>query len=268
MGTYIRLVDYGSQQEKENAFLVAVENKTINKIKFNPSSNNFSKIPGSPIAYWVSDNFANNYKEKRIGDYSEVITGMTIGDNNKYLRLWYEINKNTICIGESSMNNVNISKTKWIPYSKGGPRRNWYGNYEYVVNWSQKDNFNRSKTTLQHLYLREAITWPFITSGDFSARYLPCGFLWDVAGSPCFFNNKSDLSYTLSLLTSKVANYILKVVNPTINVQAVDISQIPLIKKENSSEHIKAISNESVKISQEDWDSFETSWDFKKNPLI
>ena len=149
---------------------------------------------GSALGEKVAPNVANKYET---------------GDNNKYLRLWYEINKNTICIGESSMNNVNISKTKWIPYSKGGPRRNWYGNYEYVVNWSQKDNFNRSKTTLQHLYLREAITWPFITSGDFSARYLPCGFLWDVAGSPCFFNNKSDLSYTLSLLTSKVANYIL-----------------------------------------------------------
>lgn len=85
-------------------------------------------------------------------------------------------------------------------YSKGGSRRNWYGNYDYIVNWTQREHFNRSKTTLQHLYLKEAITWPFITTGDFSARLLPNGSLWDVAGSPCFFSNLEEEKYTLSTL--------------------------------------------------------------------
>jgi len=232
------------------------------------NTKNFANIPGSPIAYWVSPNFAENYKHGQIGDHAEVITGMTIGDNNKYLRLWFEVDRNSINIGERSMNAINLAKRKWIPYSKGGARRNWYGNYEYIVNWSQKDNFNRSKTTLQHLYLLEALTWPFITSGDFSARYLPHGFLWDVAGSPCFFKDKDEQIYTLAMLASKVANYILKVVNPTINVQAIDVSQLPLIIDERYKNRIIELANSCLEISKADWDSFETSWDFKKHPFV
>lgn len=235
--------------------------------RFNAKQDNFSKIPGSPVAYWTGSNFYENYSYPRISDFAEVITGMTIGDNNKYLRLWYEPQKNKISIGKESMNDVDLKFAYWIPYSKGGLRRNWYGNYEYVVNWSKKDNFNRSKTTLQHLYLREAVTWPFITSGDFSARILPKGFLWDVAGSPCFFKSESDRLYALAFLCSNAANFILRVVNPTINVQAIDISQMPLIIKD-SKEKIINLATKCISISRTDWDSFETSWDFKRHPLV
>ncbi|MCB5260161.1 MAG: BREX-1 system adenine-specific DNA-methyltransferase PglX, partial [Candidatus Cloacimonetes bacterium] len=232
------------------------------------SSENFSKIPGTPIAYWVSDEFALNYKEKPMGKYSEVITGMTIGDNNKYLRLWYEVSWETIAIGKSSMNEINISTTKWIPYSKGGTRRCWYGNYDYVVNWSQKSNFNRSKTTLQHLYLKEALTWPFITTGRFCARILPKGFLWDVAGSPCFFDNIKTEYYALGALCSNTVDYILKVVNPTINVQAKDIAQLPLIFGQQSmTDNVVERVKDNISLSKADWDSFETSWDFLVHPL-
>lgn len=233
------------------------------------SKTKFAKIPGSPIAYWVSDEFANNYDGKSFADYAEVITGMTIGDNNKYLRLWYEVDGNKIAFSKSTMQEIDISETKWIPYSKGGARRNWYGNYDYVVNWSQKDNFNRSKTTLQHLYLREALTWPFVTSGDFSARILPKGFLWDVAGSPCFFRNENERLYALGVLCSKTVNYILKVVNPTINVQAIDIAQLPLLYgTEEETNRVIDLVKENLKLSKEDWDTMETSWDFKKHPLV
>ena len=166
------------------------------------------------------------------------------------------------------MDEVNLSITKWIPYSKGGARRNWYGNYEYVVNWSQRANFNRSKTTLQHLYLLEAITWPFVTPGTFSARILPEGSLWDVAGSPCFFQSKKTEYYCLGLLCSKCTDYILKVVNPTINVQAADIAQIPCIVEQERLDLVNKYVAENIELSQTDWDSFETSWDFKKHPLI
>lgn len=232
------------------------------------STDNFSKIPGSPVAYWVSEKFCENYSEKRIDEYAEVITGMTIGDNNKYLRLWFEINVAKISFGKNSISEIKMEESFWIPYSKGGPRRNWYGNYEYVVNWSQKDKFNRSKSTLQRLYLKKALTWPFVTSGGFSARILPEGFLWDVAGSPCFFTSDNMELYALAFLCSNVANYILQVVNPTINVQAIDISRLPFIIDESRFPLILKLVNESLCLSIADWDSFETSWDFHHHPIV
>lgn len=242
---------------------------TRNKIVYTINAKNFCDVPGKPIAYWVSANFTQNYSYPSISNYGEVITGMTIGDNNKYLRLWYEINVDMIAFNRTSMNDIDVRNTKWIPYSKGGPRRNWYGNYEYVVNWSEKDKFNRSKTTLQHLYLKEALTWSFITTGMFSARLLPIGSLWDVAGSPCFIHAKGDEYYVLGLLCSKPVDYTLKIVNPTINVQAIDIAQIPLIKKNDKNDEVVVNKvKENINISIADWDSFETSWDFKKHPLI
>lgn len=261
--TGIRLVDYcySRRDEKEREF--------FNKRNYHyPKQSNFSKIPGSPVAYWVSAGFVANYSKSKLGNYSDVITGMTIGDNNKYLRLWHEVNNKKVSFCASRMEEVDLSETNWIPYSKGGPRRNWYGNYEYVVNWAQKDHFNRSKTTLKHLYLKSGITWPFITSGDFSARFLPRGFLWDVAGSPCFFKDEITLKYALAALCSKSINYILKVVNPTINVQAIDIAQLPFTVDAHLAPLVVNNTERNISISAEDWDSYETSWDFKRNPLV
>ena len=260
-GEYCRLIEPTSQQGKEDMFLTG-ENR------YAAEQSNFSKIPGSPVAYWVSAGFVANYSKSKLGNYSDVITGMTIGDNNKYLRLWHEVNNKKVSFCASRMEEVDLSETNWIPYSKGGPRRNWYGNYEYVVNWAQKDHFNRSKTTLKHLYLKSGITWPFITSGDFSARFLPRGFLWDVAGSPCFFKDEITLKYALAALCSKSINYILKVVNPTINVQAIDIAQLPFTVDAHLAPLVVNNTERNISISAEDWDSYETSWDFKRNPLV
>ena len=160
-----------------------------------------------------------------------------------------------------------LEATNWIPYSKGGIRRKWYGNNDYIVDWSQKDHFNRSKTTLQRLYLKDGLTWSFM--GDFSMRYMPNGFLWDVAGSPCFFDDSTKKYYTLGLLCTKVAKYILQVVNPTLATQALDIQNIPLIETNKDEESaINNIVKQNIDISISDWDSFETSWDFKTHPLI
>ena len=266
-GLFFRLTDFKGGMAVQNAkFLEANQNKNCGYY-YRTDVAKFNSVPGSPVAYWVNEYFADNYKHKKVSNFAEVITGMTIGDNNKYLRLWYEVSHPKIALYKTSMDDINISRTNWIPYSKGGERRNWYGNYDYLVNWKEKEHFNRSKTTLQHLYLREALTWPFITSGDFSARLLPAGFLWDVAGSPCFFNSPEDQDYVLGFLGSKVANYILKVVNPTLNVQAIDISQLPIIETEDKS-YIITLVRENVSESKNDWDSFENSWDFAKHPLV
>ena len=226
----------------------------------------FLRIPGSPIGYWVSQRFIDNFKSEKIENTSEVITGMTIGDNVKYLRLWYETDYKRVSINKSSMSDVDIQHAYWIPYSKGGERRQYYGNFDHVVNWSMRDNFNRAKKSLSHLYLRKALTWPFVTSGKFSARYLPEGSLWDVAGSPCFFENDKDLKYVLGFLNSDVADYILSVTNPTINVQAIDVKHLPYICK--NQDFIADTVEENISISKKDWDAHETSWDFQVNELV
>ena len=229
---------------------------------------NFKKIPGSPIAYWVGNQFIESFSMNPLSRYGEIITGMTIGDNNKYLRLWFEVNRNGIALNQPKMEYINLDITKWIPYSKGGQRRNWYGNYDYVVNWQERKNFNRPKTTMQHLYLRKAITWPFVTSGNFSARELPVGSLWDVAGSPCFFENEYDEKTILAFLCSKVADYILKVINPTINVQAIDIRHLCLNIDDNLRQKCYNFAITCCQLAKNDWNSYESSWDFTVNPLV
>ena len=267
-GMYFRLEDFkGDMEVQKERVLDAIADKECGYF-YEADESNFEKIPGMPIGYWVSDSFFNIFKNKRIGDYAEVITGMTIGDNNRYLRLWFEVGNSEIVIGKAKMQDINLKETRWIPYSKGGARKCWYGNYDYVVDWSSKDNFNRSKTTLQDFYLREAITWPFVTSGLFSARLLPIGSLWDVAGSPCFFDNVNDEYYTLGLLCSKVIDYTLKIMNPTINIQAIDISRAPLIITLEMCDKVIEFVTENILMSRIDWDAFETSWDFKRHPLV
>lgn len=199
--------------------------------------------------------------------YSNVITGMTTGNNNLFVRFWTEIDITKAAIGETDFDNIDIRKQYWIPYSKGGERRNWYGNTNYLVNWKRKDEFNRSKTTLQHFYLREAVTWPFINTDTFSARYLPVGYLWDVAGSPCFFESDRMLKYCLGFLCSKVAATMLSVINPTINVQAIDIEKLPIIINDKIMDDIISIVEQCIIISKSEWDSYELSWDFLRHPL-
>lgn len=271
-GSYYRLVSGKDCADKENMFLRATTERTPsddrdNKIYYpNISQKNFSKIPGSPIGYWVSEKMMACFSEDRLGEKATVITGMTIGDNNKYLRLWSELPYHSIALYKTSMSDIQLEDTKWIPYSKGGIRRNWYGGYDYVVNWSMKDNFNRSKTTLQYLYLKEALTWPFICSGKFSAKILPVGFLWDVAGSPCFIGDKTKLLYALAFLTTNVCAKILKISNPTINVQAIDIERLPF--KICNLENITSIASRNIDLCKQDWDAHETSWDFEQNELV
>ncbi len=235
---------------------------------FRASTEEFKKIPGAPIAYWVHPKFCDCFDNPGIDSVADVITGMTIGDNNKYLRTWPEIAYSRMAIDRMSMKDVDMQAEYWIPYSKGGARRNWYGNHEYVVNWAKRENFNRAKTTLSYRYLQEAITWPFITSGLFSARFLPQGSLWDVAGSPCFFKTHAELEYVLAVMCSGVANYILKIINPTINVQAVDVVRIPLISLEGERTGICLRVEHLIGIAKADWDAYETSWDFAVNPLV
>ena len=258
-GIYIRLIDYNNAQWKELEFL-------NNKNYYKANQKGFEKIPGSPIAYWVSDKVREIFERSiKIGTIANVITGMTIGKNDLYLRYWQEVEFSKINLRKNLINEINLEEKPWIPYSKGGETRKWFGNNEWLVNWKHSDKFNRAKTTLKHLYLKEALVWNFLTSSKFSMRYLEEGFLWDVAGSPCFVEKK-EIYYLLGMLLTKFSQKFLNIMNPTLNYQAIDINNCPLIctydnlKKEN----INNLVQQNINIAKEEWDSRETSWDFEK----
>ncbi len=233
-------------------------------------SNSFQKfalVPGFPIAYWINENFINDFSNKSVADYANVITGMTIGDNDSYLRYWYEVDRRKINIGKISMSQINLAESYWFPYNKGGEFRKWYGNNYYVVNWSKSDSFNRPKKTMAHLYLREGLTWSFFTSYKFSMRYFPNGFLWDVIGSPVFADN-NILYYLLGFMNTNIANEMLEIINPTVAYQAIDVQKVPLIVDDSYKDEIEQITKDNIAISKNDWDSFEISWDFRRHPLV
>ena len=264
---FLKLSEFTGGIEVQNQKTLEAINSSVD-YKFISSQSNFNLIPGSPIAYWVSQEIINTFENKSLGNYSNVITGMTTGNNNIFLKLWFEVNFNRIALNEDNMDNINLNEQIWIPYNKGGERRNWYGNNEYIVNWSLRNEFNRAKTTLKHLYLRKGLTWSFVTSAKFSARYFGNGFLWDVSGSPAFFDDDDLMYYCLGVLCTNFADYVLKLINPTINVQAVDLKKIPLILNTDKEMVIVDLVKNNIQITKNDWDDFETSWDFKVHPFI
>ena len=232
------------------------------------SSDNFSKIPGAPVAYWVSEKFMRIFDSKKIGEIGKVVTGMTTADNELYLRLWYEVNytKTTLCNGK-----------KWFPYQKGGDYRKWFGNCEFVVNWENngyaiKHNVDpatgkiRSGSYNDEFIKREGITWTYITSSTLSVRYVPNGFLFDNKGSMVFFEDV-DLKFPLAFLCTKLSAVIANILNPTISFQPGNMAAMPFPQIA----HEQLVNDETqacITIEMADWNSFETSWDFKKHPMI
>ena len=266
-GTYYRLFDVQgevkSNEVREQALL-------SQKGKYIAKQSNFSKIPGSPIAYWVSDVFLKVFENKLIGDIADSKQGVATADNNRFLRLWFECNKNMLFLNCSSHEESSLSNQKWYPYNKGGEFRKWYGNNDYVVNWysdgMELKAFKKSVLRNPNYYFQECFSWSLVTSSVAAFRYKPNGHIFDVAGMSCF--SKNNLLYLLGLCNTKVVMEILKVIAPTINFQCGDIANIPVILAEEVKPKVDEIVNDDIKISKSDWDSFETSWDFKKHPLI
>ncbi|WP_328285039.1 BREX-1 system adenine-specific DNA-methyltransferase PglX [Liquorilactobacillus vini] len=275
-GVYLRLADFkGGMEVQRQKVLAAIENPNV-KYVYRPKQTNFSKIPGNPIAYWSSKNLIHDFE---IGTSMDKIVdtkvGLQTGDNNKFLRQWFEVAINNICFNAKSLQESLESRKKWFPYNKGGSYRKWYGNYDYVVNWENngqeirnfKDNNGKLRSRPQNTdyYFREAITWSLITSSGFSMRYRNFGSIHDVSGMSAFSDNHDILLLVMATENSKVGNYILKVLNPTINLQVGDLKRFPIIKSKST---LSRIILPLVKSSKQDWDSFETSWDFKHHPLL
>ena len=278
-GEFIRLEQFKGPDLQGPKTLEAVENKNCG-YRYSVSSNNFSKIPGSPIAYWVGEKFINVFKKRPLSEYGIACVGLQTSDNKRFIRLWQEINIYKISFDSKDIDESIKSNKKWFPYNKGGNYRKWYGNREFVVNWendgkeireyNQYLNMSRDSNigiANTQFYFKESITWGLVTSGSFSVRYCPFGAIFDTGGSSVFFA-ETLIKYGAGLLNSKVTEYCLKIQNPTLNFQPGNVSKIPFVIDFDNKDKIEKLVNDLVNISKLDWDQYETSWDFKRNPLI
>ena len=240
---------------------------------YEQSTNNFSKIPGSPVAYWVSENFISAYRHKSISDYGFARSGLQTGNNDLFLKFWQEVDVNNIAFGMHDKNEYLASQRKWTPQIKGGDFRKWYGNFDYVVNWKndgadiRKCNgcrLNAMGNT--ELFFRSGVTWSHTTSSIYGARYLPYGHLFNVEAPTLFLDDKKKEMYFLAFLDSCVAQLYLNAINATMHYLVGNISALPIIYQEN--ETIDSLAKTNVSLSRTDWDSFENSWDFQHHPLL
>jgi hypothetical protein len=264
MPTFIRLTDYNSSEEKEKGFFDP-------KNRYVAKQEDFEKIPGNPIAYWVSDRFKEIFeKSKQLGKISEIFQGMITGNNENFLKLWFEINHKTIGLHINIEENINVINQYWIPYNKGGEFRRWYGNHEFVLNWQNRGrDLTRNRIKNKHLWLKKGINWSFISSSYFSVRYFDDGYFFDVSSSS-LFPGDNKLKYITGFLNTKLSSFFLNILAPTINFQVEDLINIPIIFStyESTKQKIDKLTQECIDISKEDWDSRETSWDFRTNELV
>ena len=260
-GSYIRLVDINKADLKEVEYL----NRKYEKIGIDKmSSADIETIPGAIFAYWIDNKLISIFNNfNALSKFAEPRQGMATGDNEKFLRIWYEVGKINF--------NYNFEITrKWYPYNKGGSFRKWYGNNEYIVNWQENgvDIKSHSGSVIRNesYYLRSGITWSSISTGKISMRYSPKGFLFDSKGPVCFFFDDTNMYYGMALINSTVANEFLKILAPTLDFNQGPLSKLPF--KVDNIDIVNTLVRNNIKISKYDWDCFETSWDFKVHPLL
>lgn len=234
------------------------------------SSANFSKIPGMPVAYWVSERMFKVFEGKKLFDYGRTCQGLATADNNRFLRLWYEVDNHNVYWNCSNHQESKESNLKWYPCTKGGSFRRWYGNMEYLVNWQNDGyelrNFKASVIRNPDYYFKKACTWSTISSGIFSLRLAEIGSVFESKGAKLFIANDKEFNYILGLMNTKVIQYTLTFLAPTLDYHEGPLSRVPVIVKENTI--VDSLVEECVDICKTDWDSFETSWDFEQHPLV
>ncbi len=277
-GEFFDLSHVRTYDEHISAFKEAIQNPSVS-YRYSTVTSDFQKIPGSPIAYWVSNAVREIFqKESPIHKVATPRAGMITGNNELFLRAWHEINENDLGIGFNSKEEAKLSGKKWFPYLKGGSFRKWYGNLEYVVNW-QNDGFSIKNTkdkngkipahAFNDDYIFKAnVNWSSVSSSDFSVRFIECGCLFDAGGSAAF-SDVNTVKILLSFLNTDVTKSFLQAINPTLNFQAWNIGNLPLktVSDKIKNTIIPIIEN-NISISKYDWNSFETSWDFETHPLL
>lgn len=274
-GSYIRLSDFRGASNQGPKTLEAIQHHNCGWF-YEAQPDDFKKIPGAPIAYWISESFRNSFSvNNNVDSLFKPRKGIDTGDNEKFLRGWHEINHSKIGFNMASEEESISSGLTWFPYNKGGDFRKWYGNFYYVINWKNggfevknhidKNGKIKSNIRNKNFFFKSGITWTDISSSYFGVRYLPQGFICDNSGSACYGDEIHYPSF-LAMLASKPTFSLLKILNPTLHFQAGNISSLPVWGI--SSPEIKSNANKAIDIAKEDWDSYETSWNFKINKLI
>ena len=272
-GSYARLIEPTTQDGKEAMFLAETN-------RYTAQQDNFSKIPGAPVAYWASQAVLDVFTGSPVLEkYAEPRQGVKTLDNDRFLKLWHEVSITKTAFDCGSVKESISSQCKWFPYNKGGSYRKWYGNSEYLVNWENDGNemknfaiekygcVTRTITNIPYFF-RQGLTWSSLTSGDFSLRRFPRGFIFDSKGSSMYFDDNMMEAWIYGLLNSKIAMHFFSFLSPTLDFNVGPLRKVPIIVNEEYIVQEKHLTDNSEAISQNDWDSFETSWDFKKHPMI
>ena len=277
-GLYFRLEDFkGDMEVQRQKIEQAIANHDCGYF-YEATASNFSKIPGSPIAYWISLKIFNLLTYKSIKEICTPCLGMRTGDNDRFLRLWHEVSVEKASYQDLELYNVK----KWIPFNKGGGFRRWYGMNEYLVNWENNGEEIKENTKIKYgeniswkisnekFYFIEGITWGSVTSGVTTFRYYPKGFIFSNCGQAVIMDNLfSDKIYRMcAYLNSKLVIDLLAVLSPTIGCESGYVAKLPFVDNLLNNSIIDKTCQDNIKLSKSDWDSYETSWDFKKHPLI
>ena len=282
-GLYFKLSDFKGGMEVQNQkVLEALENKNCGYF-YEANEKNFEKIPGMPIGYWASENLLEDFEKGiKMSELVEPRQGLATTDNGRFLRQWYEVEEKKINYNTKSINHTENNKFKWYPCNKGGVRRQWFGNYDYVVNWENNGSEIKKNILYKYPYLKtpdfvakntnyyfkEAITWSKVTSGGFSIRFREEGSIHETAGMSAFSGDNKRLKYILGIISTKLSNYIFDIFNPTVNLNTGDFGLFPVIENEQIKPKVISIVDDCIKISKYDWNTFETAWDFKVSPLV
>ena len=242
-----------------------VQNERLKTVK----PDDFKKIPGSPIAYWVSHKVRAIFENSpSLGEVADARQGLATADNNRFLRFWQEVDIQKVGFGMENREQAQLSAKKWFPYNKGGEFRKWYGNQDYLINWENdgKELFDfipKSVIRNPSYYFKPSVGWSFVSSSYFGVRYYPKGFIFDVGGSSLFPQKENIFSNLVGFLCSHIAPDLMKVLNPTLNFQVGNVELLPYINVKDSD-----FGKNCIGIAKTDWDSYETSWDFTQNPII
>lgn len=275
----IKLSDFPGIELQYLKVLEANQKEECN-YRYTAYNSNFNSLPGKPFAFWITSNTKRVFETgTRLGDIADIKQGMTTSNNALFVRYWHEISKDKFSTTSSSLENARLSQKKWFPYNKGGYFRKWYGNVEEVVNYyndgmevkeytSKLPQGTDVRIKSRNFYFKEALTWTFIAI-NFGVRYIPVGYIFDVAGSS-LFPKSNDIYYIMGFLCCKIANTFMYLLNPTMNFQTNNVASLPIIFVEDATikNKIDKLVNDNIAISINDWDSFETSWNFQEHPLL
>ena len=254
-GRYARLIEPTTQEGKEQMFLSG-------RNRYTAQQDNFRKIPGSPVAYWVGETILKTFQFKKINSALQQQMRIITGDNGRFLRLWHEVSVKKMFRGN-----------RWIPFSKGGKYRKWYGNLEYVLDYLDEGKDLKAYPGYgggnESNYFKKGIVWTDISSANMSFRYLPANCIAGAAGPMLgLIDNRFSLFYLLGFLNSKVSRQYADLLCPTIHYQWGDIQKFPALLDDSKCKSVEDFVYPCVSVEKTDWDSFETSWDFKKHPMI